>query len=235
MLKIEGLAAAYGMSRVLYDIDLRVESAETVTLLGRNGVGKTTLLRTIVGLHPLSAGKIHFEGQDVTKVQSFERARRGMGYVPQGRGIFPHLTVEENLLTGLSAVAGRQNKGENSIPDYVYDLFPVLNRVRERKGGVLSGGEQQQLAIGRALVTRPKLLILDEPTEGIQPSIVQQIDEAIRKIQKELKISILLVEQYLDFVWSIADRFYVMREGFIVDEGSPSTREPGSVVPLLSV
>jgi urea transport system ATP-binding protein len=235
MLKIEGLAAAYEMSRVLYDIDLRVDPAETVTLLGRNGVGKTTLLRTIVGLHPASAGKIYFEGRDVTDVRSFERARQGMGYVPQGRGIFPHLTVEENLRSGFAAFAGRSNKPENTIPDYVFELFPVLDRVRQRKGGVLSGGEQQQLAIGRALVTRPKLLILDEPTEGIQPSIVQQIDEAIRRIQKELKISILLVEQYLDFVWSIADRFYVMRRGYIVDEGRPSQREPGSVVPMLSV
>ena len=235
MLTIEGLSAAYGMSPVLYDIDLRVDSAETVTLLGRNGVGKTTLLRTIVGLHPVSAGKIYFEGKDVTKARSFERARMGMGYVPQGRGIFPHLTVEENLRIGFAAFAGRPMKTVDTIPGYIYDLFPVLGRVRQRKGGVLSGGEQQQLAIGRALVTRPKLLILDEPTEGIQPSIVQQIDDAIRRIQKELKISILLVEQYLDFVWSIADRFYVMRKGYIVDEGIPSQREPGSVVPMLSV
>ncbi|MGH9690779.1 MAG: urea ABC transporter ATP-binding subunit UrtE [Candidatus Acidiferrales bacterium] len=235
MLAIEGLTAAYGMSRVLYDIELRVGPAETVTLLGRNGVGKTTLLRTIVGLHPASAGKIHFEGNNITKVRAFERARSGIGYVPQGRGIFPHMTVEENLRLGFAAFPGREIRVENSVPDYVYELFPVLQRIRQRKGGVLSGGEQQQLAIGRALVTRPKLLILDEPTEGIQPSIVQQIDDAIRRIQNELKISILLVEQYLDFVWSIANRFYVMRKGRIVDEGSPSDREPGSIVPLLSV
>ena len=234
MLALEGVTAAYGMSPVLYDVDLRVGAAGTTSLLGRNGVGKTTLLRTIVGLHPVLAGKIIFNGEDVTKVKAFERARRGIGYVPQGRGIFPHLTVEENLRVAFSAFASRGAKSDHTVPDYVYELFPVLQRVRNRKGGLLSGGEQQQLAIGRALVTRPKLLIFDEPTEGIQPSIVQQIEEAIRRIQTELKVSILLVE-HLDFVWSIADQFYVMRKGRIVDEGSPETRDPQSVIPLLSV
>lgn len=234
MLALERVTAAYGMSPVLYDIDLRVREAGTTSLLGRNGVGKTTLLRTIVGLHPVLAGKILFDGQDITRMKAFERARRGIGYVPQGRGIFPHLTVEENLRVAFAAFSSRDTKIEYSVPSYVYELFPILQKLRNRKGGLLSGGEQQQLAIGRALVTRPKLLIFDEPTEGIQPSIVQQIEEAIQRIRTELKVSILLVE-HLDFVWSIADQFYVMRKGRIVDEGSPQTREAESVVPLLSV
>jgi urea transport system ATP-binding protein len=211
-----------------------VGAAQTASLLGRNGVGKTTLLRTIVGLHPVLDGKIVFQGEDITKVPAFDRARRGIGYVPQGRGIFPYLTVEENLRVAFSAFSKRKTKSESSVPGYIYELFPVLQRLRNRKGGLLSGGEQQQLAIGRALVTRPKLLIFDEPTEGIQPSIVQQIEDAIRRIQTELKVSILLVE-HLDFVWSIADQFYVMRKGRIVDEGSPQKRDPGTVVPLLGV
>jgi urea transport system ATP-binding protein len=233
VLALERVTAAYGMSPVLYDVDLRVAGAGTTSLLGRNGVGKTTLLRTIVGLHPVLAGKIRFDGEDITKMKAFQRTRRGIGYVPQGRGIFPHLTVEENLRVAFAAFSSRDTR-EYSVPSYVYELFPILQKLRNRKGGLLSGGEQQQLAIGRALVTRPKLLIFDEPTEGIQPSIVQQIEEAIRRIQAELKVSILLVE-HLDFVWSIADQFYVMRKGRIVDEGSPQTREAESVIPLLSV
>lgn len=234
MLKVDELSAAYGMSRVLYDIEINVEPAETVALLGRNGAGKSTLLRTIVGLHPESGGRVLLDGADITTLPPYRRARRGIGYVPQGRGIFPHLTVEENLRMGFPAVYGRRGKSP-AVPDHVYDLFPVLKKLRQRKGGVLSGGEQQQLAIGRALVTQPKLLILDEPTEGIQPSIVQQIDEAIQTIRKQLRISILLVEQFLDFVWSIADRFYVLRRGIIADQGSPRERPPDSVVHLLSV
>lgn len=234
MLALESVSAAYGMSGVLHGIDLCVKRGETVTLLGRNGVGKTTLLRTIMGLHPLLAGKMVFEGEDISGLSAFQRARRGISYVPQGRGIFAHLTVQENLETGFSALSGRNGK-KHSVPEQVYDLFPVLAKLRGRKGGVLSGGEQQQLAIGRALVTRPKLLILDEPTEGIQPSVVQQIDVAIRTIQKQFGISILLVEQFLDFVWSIADRFYVLRGGFVADQGSPSERAQGSIVHLLTV
>ena len=234
MLVLEKVSVAYGMSGVLHGIDLCVNGGETVTLLGRNGAGKTTLLRTIIGLHPLRAGKMIFEGEDIRGLSAFQRARCGIGYVPQGRGIFPHLTVQENLETGLAALAGRNWKN-HSVPEQVYDLFPVLTKLRGRKGGVLSGGEQQQLAIARALVTRPKLLILDEPTEGIQPSVVQQIDAAIRTIQKEFGLSILLVEQFLDFVWSIADRFYVLRGGFVADQGSPRGRAPGSIVHLLTV
>ena len=233
MLTVNELSVAYGMSPVLYGIDLNVDAGECVALLGRNGAGKSTLLRTIVGLHAECGGKVFFEGDDITMMPPFQRSRRGIGYVPQGRGIFPHLSVEENLRMGFAALSGR---GINSaVPDYVYELFPVLKKLQQRKGGVLSGGEQQQLAIGRALVTQPKLLILDEPTEGIQPSIVQQIDDAIQTIRKQLRISILLVEQFLDFVWSIADRFYVLRRGAIADKGSPCDRAPDSIVHLLNV
>jgi urea transport system ATP-binding protein len=235
LLELYGVNSAYGRSRVLYDVDLCVDCGETVALLGRNGAGKTTLLRTIVGLHAPAQGRIVFDGTDVTLLSPFQRARRGLGYVPQGRGIFAHLTVEENLELGLAALAGRKLTAAAKVPAYVYDLFPVLGRVRRRKAGVLSGGEQQQLAIARALATAPKLLILDEPTEGIQPSIVQQIDEAIKHIQRDLNIAILLVEQFLDFVWSSADRFYVMRGGYVADEGRPRERNSDSVVHLLAI
>lgn len=235
MLALEGVCAGYGQSRVLEAVGISVAEGEAVTLLGRNGVGKTTLLRTIVGLHPAEQGIIKLNNEDITDFPAYKRARKGVGYVPQGRGIFPHLTVEENLRTGFASLTGRIGRERETIPKYVYELFPLLNRVAARKGGVLSGGEQQQLALARALVAQPKLLILDEPTEGIQPSIVQQIEEALREIRARLKIAILLVEQYLDFAWSIADRFYVMRSGRIIDEGNPREREPGSVIHWLNV
>lgn len=235
MLALEGVCAGYGQSRVLEAVGISVAEGEAVTLLGRNGVGKTTLLRTIVGLHPAEQGIIKLNNEDITDFPAYKRARKGVGYVPQGRGIFPHLTVEENLRTGFASLTGRIGRERETIPKYVYELFPLLNRVAARKGGVLSGGEQQQLALARALVAQPKLLILDEPTEGIQPSIVQQIEEALREIRSRLKIAILLVEQYLDFAWSIADRFYVMRSGRIIDEGNPREREPGSVIHWLNV
>lgn len=233
MLSLTNVSAAYGKSRVLNAINLSVAAGESVSLLGRNGVGKTTLLRTIVGHHQAASGSIAFLGEEVTHQPAYRRARRGIGYVPQGRGIFPHLTVDENLRLG--AAASPKAKGTESIPGYVFELFPVLRRVGQRKGGVLSGGEQQQLAIARAMVSQPKLLILDEPTEGIQPSIVQQIEESLREIRTRLKVAILLVEQYLDFAWSIADRFYVMRRGQIVLEGDPRESDPSSVHHLLSV
>ncbi len=232
MLSLTNVSAAYGKSRVLNGIHLSVAAGESVSLLGRNGVGKTTLLRTIVGHHAAASGSIAFLDEEVTHQPAYRRARRGIGYVPQGRGIFPHLTVDENLRLGAAASPGA--KGE-SIPAYVFELFPILRRVGQRKGGVLSGGEQQQLAIARALISQPKLLILDEPTEGIQPSIVQQIEASLREIRNRLKVAILLVEQYLDFAWSIADRFYVMRRGQIVLEGDPRESDPSSVHHLLSV
>lgn len=233
MLKLTAVSASYGKSRVLDAIHLSVGAGESVSLLGRNGVGKTTLLRTIVGHHTVASGSIAFLDEDVTSQPAYRRARRGIGYVPQGRGIFPHLTVEENLRLG-AAGSPKSTKGE-AVPDYIFELFPVLRRVGQRKGGVLSGGEQQQLAIARAMVAQPKLLILDEPTEGIQPSIVQQIEESLREIRTRLRVAILLVEQYLDFAWSIADRFYVMGRGQIVLEGNPRESDPSSVHHLLSV
>ncbi|HEX3764476.1 MAG TPA: ATP-binding cassette domain-containing protein, partial [Kofleriaceae bacterium] len=202
MLRVDQLDAAYGLSQVLWGIDLAVAPGEAAALLGRNGVGKTTLLRTILGLHPRSAGRVLVGGDtpvDVTHLPAHRRARLGVGYVPQGRHIFPHLTVEDNLEVGLAAAP----RGAR-VPDLVYELFPVLGEMRRRKGGVLSGGQQQQLAIGRALAARPRLLILDEPTEGVQPSIILQIEEALGRIRRELGVAVLLVEQYLEFAWSFA-------------------------------
>jgi urea transport system ATP-binding protein len=235
MLELTTLSASYGKSQVLWDVSMIVESGGAVALLGRNGVGKTTLLRTIVGLHPLGGGNIRFGNEAIFgRKTAFERARAGIAYVPQGRGIFPHLTVTENLLMGLPALSGR-NKVEKHIPDYVYDLFPVLKELAERKGGNLSGGQQQQLAIGRALVTRPKLLILDEPTEGIQPNIVQQIETALTRVRQELGVGVLLVEQYLEFAWGFAEKFFVMQKGRIIERGSTCERSAGEVERLLSV
>ncbi len=234
LVALEKVSSAYGMSQVLYDVDLTVEPGEAVTLLGRNGVGKTTLLRAIMGLQPVSGGRILFDGADITRLPTSRRARLGIGYVPQGRGIFPHLTVEENLRSGLSALEGRPGVSAR-IPDYIHELFPLLNRVRSRKGGVLSGGEQQQLALARALVTQPRILILDEPTEGIQPSIVQLIQNALQRIRAELNVAVLLVEQYLEFAWSVTSRFYVLRRGVVVDSGLTAGRDPHSIAHLLNV
>src|SRR6185295_7385068 len=233
MLRVEQLDAAYGLSQVLWGIDLAVAPGEAAALLGRNGVGKTTLLRTILGLHPRSAGRVLVGGDppvDVTHLPAHRRARLGVGYVPQGRHIFPHLTVEENLEVGLAAAP----RGAR-VPALVYDLFPVLGEMRSRKGGVLSGGQQQQLAIGRALAARPRLLILDEPTEGVQPSIILQIEEALGRICRELGVAVLLVEQYLELAWSFATSYFVMQKGRIVDRGRTTDGDARAVSRLLSV
>jgi urea transport system ATP-binding protein len=213
MLSVEAVGAGYGGSQVLWSVDLSVPAGQVVCVMGRNGVGKTTLLKTIMGLLPARGGRVTVDGADVTRWSPDRRARAGVGYVPQGREIFPHLTVEENLRMSLLG-CGRARDLDDALA-----LFPALRRLLGRKGGVLSGGEQQMLAIGRALLTRPKLLMLDEPTEGIQPSIVQEIGEAIRRIRSELGLAVLLVEQYLDFVERLADAYVIMAKGAIVAAG----------------
>lgn len=216
VLALAGVEANIGGSRILRGVTLDVRPSEVVCLMGRNGVGKTTTLRCIMGLLPVRAGTISLDGHALKNQRTDVRARAGIGYVPQGRDIFPHLTIEENLRVGL-AVHGRLGAAGQPDLDRVYTLFPVLKSMASRKGGVLSGGQQQQLAIARALLTRPKLLILDEPTEGIQPSIIDEIGDTLKKLKGEL--SILLVEQYVDFCRDVADRFYAMDRGAITYAG----------------
>jgi urea transport system ATP-binding protein len=234
VLRVEKLDAAYGLSQVLWGVDLSVAAGEAAALLGRNGVGKSTLLRSILGLHPMSGGRVFLgsdAARDVTRLPAHQRARLGIGYVPQGREIFPHLTVEENLEVGLAAGP----RTARTIPDFVYELFPVLAEMKRRKGGVLSGGQQQQLAIGRALVSRPRLLILDEPTEGVQPSIILHIEDALVRIRKQLGVAILLVEQYLELAWGFASTYFVMQKGRIVDHGRTADGDTRAVSRMLSV
>jgi len=218
MLTVSNINVSIGGSRILRDLSLRVSLNEVVCLMGRNGVGKTTTLKTITGLLRPTSGKIQWNEDDISSQAPDRRARGGIGYVPQGRDIFPNMTVWENLQIGLVA-HGKKGKGQL---DRVFSLFPVLKEMLERKGGVLSGGQQQQLAIGRALLTEPKILILDEPTEGIQPNIIDQIGDAIRMLKSEGGMGILLVEQYLDFAQALGDSFYILDRGSVVAEGAIS-------------
>jgi len=229
MLSIEKLDVAYGGSQILWGVDLEVPRGTVVCLMGRNGVGKTTLLRTVMGLLTPRAGKVTFDGAPITRWSPDRRARAGIGYVPQGREIFPHLSVEENLRVSFLG-CGRANALDDAL-----DLFPALKPLLSRKGGVLSGGEQQMLAIGRTLLTRPKLLILDEPTEGIQPSIILEIEEAIRRIKNDLGLSVLLVEQYLEFAQSLADSYVIMAKGTVVASGATRELRPETVKRHLTV
>jgi urea transport system ATP-binding protein len=242
LLQLSSVETFIGGSRILRGVDLEVRAGEVVALMGRNGVGKTTTLRSITGVLPVRAGTITFAGERIDAMSPDARARAGIGYVPQGRDIFPHLTVEENLHVGL-VVHGRRGSEARSALERVYALFPVLKEMLGRKGGVLSGGQQQQLAIGRALLTNPKLLILDEPTEGIQPSIIEQIGDTLKKLKDEGfghdysaevqnavkalkaegKLAILLVEQFVDFCRDVADRFYAMDRGTVVVSGPIAT------------
>ena len=216
LLETRALQSGYGSSTVVHDLDLTVAGGEVVAVMGRNGVGKSTLMKTLMGVLNARAGSIVFDATEVTGWTADRRSRAGIGYVPQGREIFPFLTVAENLFLGLEARGGSRDQ----TPAWLYELFPELARILLRRGGDLSGGQQQQLAIARVLITQPRLLLLDEPTEGIQPSIVQEIERAIREIRGQRDLAILLVEQSLDFALRLADRVYVMDQGTFVHEGN---------------
>lgn len=230
MLTVSELNHYYGGSHTLRDIAFDIPTGSCTAVLGRNGVGKSTLLKCLMGVQRVRSGAIRFDGADITRLAPHTRARAGIGYVPQGREIFPRLTVEENLLTGF-ANAGRTA----AIPEDIYEMFPILKEMRRRRGGDLSGGQQQQLAIARALLTRPKLLILDEPTEGIQPSIIKDIERVIRRLTERKDMAILLVEQYFDFAKALADQFLVMARGEIVRRGGRSELGSDEVRRLLAV
>lgn len=231
MLTVENATLHYGAAQALRGVSLEAEQGAITCLLGRNGVGKTSLIRALTWQHPLSGGTIRFDGAALGRRPSHDRARAGIALVPQGREIFPLLTVRENLQTGYAGLPRR----ERTIPDHVFELFPVLKDMLGRRGGDLSGGQQQQLAIGRALVMRPRLLALDEPTEGIQPSIIKDIGRAIRFLKEEAGLTILLVEQYLDFCRELADRIHVMDRGEIVHSGPAESLDEPEVRARLTV
>ncbi|AMP37223.1 urea ABC transporter ATP-binding subunit UrtE [Ralstonia solanacearum] len=224
MLQIQQLNQYYGGSHILRNVSFEVPAGKLTTLLGRNGVGKTTLLKCLMGVLPAASGTIDWEGRAIQKLPAYERVSQGLAYVPQGREIFPRLTVEENLLIGAAA-----KRAPSRVPDSIYALFPVLKEMKGRRGGDLSGGQQQQLAIGRALMSEPRLLILDEPTEGIQPSIIQEIGRTLRRLVDEFGMSVLLVEQYYDFARRIADRYVVMSRGEVVAQGDGANMEADGV------
>ena len=231
MLKVDNISLYYGAAQALRGVTISAEPGKVTCVLGRNGVGKTSLLRAMVGQYPISGGSITLDDADITGLKPYERARRGIGLVPQGREIFPLLTVRENLETGFAPL----RRADRFIPNEVFSLFPVLKDMLRRRGGDLSGGQQQQLAIGRALVTRPKLIVLDEPTEGIQPSIIKQIGSAIDHLRRSGEIAILLVEQYFDFAKELADWFFVMDRGEIVLSGRGEEMNDADVRRLMSV
>jgi len=218
MLTIQGLNQFYGESHTLWDLDIEIPTGQCTCVMGRNGVGKTTLMQCIMGLLPLRSGTMQYQGQDLARLPAERRADLGLGYVPQGRQIFPLLTVEENLRIGLPA----RHDGLRQVPDFIYELFPVLKQMLGRRGGDLSGGQQQQLAIGRALVIDPKLLILDEPTEGIQPNIVHEIGSIIRRLIAEFGLTVILVEQKLPFARRVADGFVILDRGRLAARGAMS-------------
>jgi len=230
MLQVNALNQFYGGSHILRDVSFEVPHGKLTTLLGRNGVGKSTLLKCLMGVVPTRSGSIAWQGKALERKAPYERVSAGLAYVPQGREIFPRLTVEENLLIGAASRAR-----PSGVPDRIYQLFPVLRTMRQRRGGDLSGGQQQQLAIGRALMSEPELLILDEPTEGIQPSIIQDIGRALRLLVDEFGMTVLLVEQYYEFARHLADHYVVMSRGEVVARGDGATMEQDGVRELIAV
>ncbi|TLX62035.1 urea ABC transporter ATP-binding subunit UrtE [Stutzerimonas nosocomialis] len=232
MLQVQQLHQYYGGSHILRGLSFEAQVGEVTCLLGRNGVGKTTLLKCLMGLIPSKEGRIDWEGKAITGYKTHQRVHAGIAYVPQGREIFGRLTVEENLLMGLSRFSAREAR---EVPGFIYELFPVLQQMKHRRGGDLSGGQQQQLAIGRALATRPRLLILDEPTEGIQPSVIKEIGVVIKKLAAQGDMAILLVEQFYDFAAELADQYLVMSRGEIVQRGRGETMEADGVRGLVAI
>ncbi|KMM88738.1 MULTISPECIES: urea ABC transporter ATP-binding subunit UrtE [Pseudomonas] len=232
MLKVEKLHQFYGGSHILRGLSFAVSVGEVTCLLGRNGVGKTTLLKCLMGLLPVKEGDVQWEGQTITSLKPHQRVHAGIAYVPQGREIFGRLTVEENLLMGLSRFPGAEAK---AVPAFIYELFPVLLEMKHRRGGDLSGGQQQQLAIGRALASRPRLLILDEPTEGIQPSVIKEIGAVIKQLAARGDMAILLVEQFYDFAEELADQYLVMSRGEIIQQGRGENMQTDGVRGLVTI
>jgi urea transport system ATP-binding protein len=230
MLEIDSLNQYYGGSHILRNVSLGLPPGELTVLLGRNGVGKSTLLRCIMGVVPIRAGTIRWKGKSIEKLAPYTRVGAGLAYVPQGRDIFPRLTVEENLLVGAAS-----KRSVSGVPDSIYELFPFLQKMKQRRGGDLSGGQQQQLAMGRALMAKPELLILDEPTEGIQPSIIQEMGRTLRRLVTEMGLTVLLVEQYYDFARHLADHYLVMNRGEIIANGTGANMDRDNVREMISV
>lgn len=231
VLKVEKIDLHYGAAQILHGVSVQAEPSAVTCIMGRNGVGKTSLLKAITGHHPITGGQVSLDDDGLGKAAPHKRAAKGIAYVPQGRDVFPMLTVEENLQTGFSLLS----KDEQTIPDYIFELFPVLKTMLSRRGGDLSGGQQQQLAIGRALVTRPKILVLDEPTEGIQPSVIKDIGRAIEFLRDEQGLAIVLVEQYLQFCRQLASKVYIMDRGSVVHHGPAEDLDDKNVCRHLSV
>ena len=231
MLSLSHISFSYGLVQILDNVSIEVPKAKVVCVMGRNGVGKTTLMRNIVGLEKASKGSVTLDGRDISKVPARRRAQSGLALVPQGRMIFPRLSVKENLEVGLSA----RTDGRRTIPEEIYELFPVLKEMGARQGGNLSGGQQQQLAIGRALVGEPRVLLLDEPTEGIQPNVIQAIGQVLRRLVSEKEMTVVLVEQYVDFIKEFGDHFYIMNRGRVVANGDTPQLSEAIVRQHLSV
>ncbi|PNW36204.1 UNVERIFIED_CONTAM: urea ABC transporter ATP-binding subunit UrtE [Euhalothece sp. KZN 001] len=231
LLELSNVTAGYGQTPVLFDVSMKVEKGDLACLLGRNGVGKTTLLRSIIGLNALSKGSMIFDADDISKTPTYKRAKYGIAYIPQGREIIPYLSVLDNLKLGFAA-SGKKSK---KVPDEIFEFFPMLKEHLSRQGGLLSGGQQQQLAIARGLMCNPKLMLLDEPTEGIQPSIVQEIEETLKRINKEKGITVLVVEQKIDFARQLAQKFFIMDKGAIVARGETEALTDSMVNQYLAV